>query len=121
MRLGSLIGLVLLVSFIALIATVSIGMAVPVTLRATAPVLCPSGTERSIVVVTVSSYKPGQTSMTPELVCIDASGHAERPGMFRVLGVLFLMFWAGTWVLLSPAILRSVWRRLRGRRPEGAS
>jgi hypothetical protein len=115
MRLGSLIGLGLVVSFIAMVGSAAIGMGFPVTLRATAPVVCPAETARSIVVVTVSSYKPGQTSMTPELVCVDGSGHAERPGMFRVMGAYFLMLWVATWVVLSPGILLSFLRRRRSR------
>jgi hypothetical protein len=115
MRLGSCLGLVLVVSFIAMVGSAGIGMGLPVTLRATAPVVCPSGTARSLVVVTVSSYKPGQTSLTPELVCVDASGHAERPGMFRVMSAYFLMLFVGAGILMSPAIAVSFFRRSGGR------
>ena len=101
------------VAFFALMGAIVCGTAIPASLRLTAPVLCPADTTRSVVVTTVSHYRPGQTSVTADLVCIDVGGHPEKVGSFRAIGLMFAVLFGGAWVLILPMVL---FRAIFGRR-----
>jgi hypothetical protein len=95
-----------IVSFTALILTAAVGAIVPASLRLVAPVACPDGTARAVVVTTVSHPQPGQTNMSADLVCVGAGGLPERAGFLRTWGTAFGFCWLASLLLITtPAIV----------------
>jgi hypothetical protein len=94
------------VSFTALMITVAVGAIFPASLQLAAPVVCPGGTSRAVVVTTVTHPQPGQTNMSADLVCLDAQGLPERAGFLRTWGTAFGFCWlASFFLIMTPAIV----------------
>jgi hypothetical protein len=64
----------------------------PGTYHLAAPFACPSGTVKSVVVITRRSTNRGGSSTRGDLYCMDREGGGHVAGTFSLLGTLFLMY-----------------------------
>jgi hypothetical protein len=71
-----------------MVATAGIA-AVPAAQRLIAPLLCPAGYSKSVVTMSTSSHRPGETTTTSELYCVDDQGRAWRQSTPMVMGATF--------------------------------
>src|SRR5687767_3078381 len=94
-------------AFLGLMLAVIPAAVFPGSLRLVSPLVCPSGTARSVVVRTVTHPAPGETSITGELICIGADRRPERAGFLRTAAALFGLCWLLSFVLCLPLLLRS--------------
>ena len=72
----------------------------PVSKRLAAPIICPGGYQRSIVVQEITQPEPGVTRFSSDLYCVKASG---RPVRVRDFEVYF-----GLWAAESAGIVVGV-------------
>ncbi len=72
----------------------------PVTVRLTAPIVCPAGTVESVVITRTSRTSKGSTSMTWNLVCIDREGGGKHIGAGHTF-LLLIPLWTAFFLLLA--------------------
>jgi hypothetical protein len=85
----------------------------PITMKITAPVVCPAGYVRTAIVEEISSDDEGGQSMTGCLYCIDKTGFPVR---VREGGPLLVMGLLATAVLVAREMLSAAFARRRLRR-----
>lgn len=84
---------------------------IPAQLHLAGPVACPDH-DRTVVVRTVTSVRPGETSITADLWCLDGPGPRRSASGLASYGVII-----GGWTLLWLLLLATGLRRRR-RRPD---
>lgn len=87
---GTAIGLLAGAAFVAPMIVGASMVFAPVAKRLAAPVACPEGYLRSIVVQDIGHPEPGVTTFSSELYCFKASGRPVQATDFRV----FVGLWA---------------------------
>jgi len=91
---------------------------VPVGTRIAAPLVCPSGTERSEVVSRWGGSSRGGSSLKWELYCLSPEGYGTIPSAPKTFFVL-LGIWTGLWLALWYLLRGVSW--LRSRDKEGSA
>ena len=100
------------VFWVGIMGSTALPAAVPALWRVTAPVVCPEGTERSVVVV-YRTARLGRSSSNSRLFCLDGDRRPSEPAMWPTWATLFAMslgvgviFVSGVWSLLAarPAV-----------------
>jgi hypothetical protein len=86
---------------------------VPTSKRLVSPIVCPSGTETSVVVRYMKRGNNGKTSDTSDLVCIDGDGGGVKAGDTTTFLVGYGFTAVGLTVLSLPLLL-GLRRRRRG-------
>lgn len=103
----------LVAAFISFMATIAGTGCVSATMKLAAPVACPKGYVRSVVVLHVRGTSRGGTSYTGDLWCVFPEKHRfpENANTFAVLGVLFGEYLLVTMSLASVIALLARKRR----------
>jgi hypothetical protein len=110
-------GLVVVAVFTGMVVGVSLAAGLPVTQKLAVPVVCPSGTTGSVVVLERISVRPGETITTSELYCEVGPGTYQRAGELAVTATLVGYATAATAALV---LLLSARVRRRSRRAAAA-
>ncbi len=111
--LGCLVG-VAIILFVSMLVTVVVSLGIwPGEAKLTAPLLCPAEKADAFVVADSTSVRPGETSTSFTLYCVDENGAFAEIGWWRPM----LLLWAAHTVplLLLAVLVRSRWMRRRRR------
>lgn len=119
-RLGCL-GAVLASTFLVTMVVAAVAALVaiwPGSMRWTSSVLCPSGFDDAFIVRDTYNVRPGETSTTFTMYCMNARGELHDAGSLRPVLLQLLAVGAATLVVLAPLVL---WLRARLRRRRRAA
>ena len=105
-------------AFVGAFAVPFASIVLPVAKRMAAPIVCPAGTERSIVVQRISHTGRGRTSFSSDLYCVDAHrGRKRMDGWQELVGMAAAGAAGGTGlgvVVMLGVLLGRLTRQRRG-------
>lgn len=111
------IALVILMS-ISIGFTAALGAIWPGVYKFAAPLVCPSGYDDPYIVSDTYNVRPGETSTTFTMYCMNERGEVHDAGILRPMLLLFVVMTAVFLLLVLYFVLRSRRRSRRNQEPQ---